>query len=106
MAGLSARRWGFAGIMASLRPSVLNPLFAAITTLPGIGPRLGKLIEKLAGPKVVDLLWHLPSGLIDRRFTPKVGDAPPGKIATLTVEVLAHAPSPPRNSRVPYKVTC
>ena len=92
--------------MASLRPTILNPLFAAATTLPGIGPRLAKLVEKVAGPKVVDLLWHLPSGLIDRRFTPKVGDAPPGKIATLTVEVLAHAPPPPRNSRVPHKVTC
>jgi ATP-dependent DNA helicase RecG len=92
--------------MASLRPSILNPLFAAATTLPGIGPRLAKLVEKVAGPKVVDLLWHLPTGLVDRRFSPKVADAPPGKIATLTVEVLAHAPAPPRKPRVPYRVTC
>ncbi len=92
--------------MASLRPSVLNPLFAAVTTLPGIGPRLAKLVERAAGKKVVDLLWHLPSGLVDRRFAPKVGDAPPGKIATLTIEVLAHAPPPPRNRRVPYRITC
>ncbi len=92
--------------MALLRPQVLFPLFAKVTTLPGIGPRLGKLVEKIAGDKVVNLLWHLPSGLIDRRFAPKVGDAPPGKIATLVVEVLAHAPSPPRNKRVPYRVTC
>ena len=92
--------------MASLRPSVLDPLFAAVTTLPGIGPRLAKLIARAAGEKVVDLLWHLPSGLVDRRFSPKVGDAPPGKIATLTVEVLAHAPPPPRNRRVPYRITC
>ncbi len=92
--------------MASLRPSILNPLFAAATTLPGIGPRLSVLVEKVAGTKVVDLLWHLPSGLTDRRFTPKVGDAPAGKIATLTVEVLAHAQPPPGNRRVPYKITC
>ena len=92
--------------MASLRPSILDPLFAAVTTLPGIGPRLSKLVEKLVGPRVVNLLWHLPSGMIDRRFTPKVGDAPPNKIATLTVEVLAHAPPPPKNRRVPYRVTC
>lgn len=92
--------------MASLRPTVLNPLFAAVTTLPGIGPRLVKLVERAAGEKVVDLLWHLPTGIVDRRFAPKVGDAPPGKVATIIVEVLAHAPSPPRNRRVPYRVTC
>ncbi|MCA0200777.1 MAG: ATP-dependent DNA helicase RecG [Proteobacteria bacterium] len=92
--------------MALLRPQILFPLFAKATTLPGIGPRLGKLVEKIAGDKVVNLLWHLPSGLIDRRFSPKVGDAPPGKIATLVVDVLAHAPSPPRNKRIPYRITC
>ena len=92
--------------MASLRPTILNLIFAAVTTLPGIGPRIAKLVERVAGPKVVDLLWHLPSGIVDRRFSPKVGEAPPGKIATLTLEVLAHAPPPPRNRRVPYRVTC
>ena len=91
--------------MATLRPPVLFPLFAKVTTLPGIGPRLVKLVERVAGEKVVNLLWHLPSGVLDRRFSPKVGDAPPGKIATLTVEVLAHAPPPPRG-KVPYRVTC
>ena len=90
----------------SLRPAVLNPLYARITTLPGIGPRLAKLIEKLAGGVVADLLWHLPSGIVDRRFSPKVGDAPPGLVATLTVKVLAHSPPPPRNARVPYRITC
>ena len=88
------------------RPTVLFPLFAATTSLPGIGPRLKQLVQKLAGEKIVGLLWHLPSGLVDRRFAPKVGDAPPGKVATLTVEVLAHAPPPPRNARAPYRITC
>ena len=92
--------------MAPLRPSVLNPLFAAVTTLPGIGPRLVKLVERVAGSKVVDMLWHLPANIVDRRFAPKVGEATPGKIATITVEVFAHAPPPPRNRRVPYRVTC
>ena len=92
--------------MASLRPSVLNPLFAAVTTLPGIGPRLVKLVERVAGKKVVDLLWHLPVGIVDRRFSPMIGEAPSGKIATVTVTVLAHSPPPPRNRRIPYRVTC
>jgi ATP-dependent DNA helicase RecG len=91
---------------SSLRPAILNPLFVKTTALKGIGPRLGKLVEKLVGEKVVDLLWHLPSGLIDRRFSPKVGDAPPNDVVTLVVEVLAHSPPPPGNRRVPYRVTC
>ena len=91
--------------MSALRPQVLFPLFAKVTTLPGIGPRLVKLVERVAGENVVNLLWHLPSGVLDRRFSPKVGDAPAGKIATLVVEVLAHSPPPPR-SKIPYRVLC
>ena len=87
-----------------MRPEILNPLFAEVTALPGLGPRLGKLVEKLAGPHVVDLCWHLPSGLIDRRFAPKVAEAPEGGIATLTVRVDKHIPSP--NRRLPYRVLC
>jgi ATP-dependent DNA helicase RecG len=87
-----------------MRPEILYPLFAPVTKLPGIGPRIGKLVEKLAGPQIVDLLWHLPSGLIDRRFAPKIADAPDGAIATITVHVDAHLPPP--NRRVPYRVAC
>ncbi len=87
-----------------MRPESLFPLFKPVTALPGLGPRLGKLVERLAGPHAVDLLWHLPSGLVDRRFAPKIAAAPPGVIATLTVTVDAHQP-PPR-PKLPYKVLC
>ncbi len=85
-----------------MRPEILYPLFRPITALSGIGPRIGKLVERLAGPHVVDLLWHLPIGVIDRRFSPTIKDAPDGRIATLTVHVDAHVPPPSR--RVPYRV--
>ena len=87
-----------------MRPELLNPLFAPVTSLKGVGPRIGKLIEKLAGDKVVDLCWHLPSGLTDRRFRPKVAEAPDNVIATMTVTVDEHHPSP--NRRVPYRILC
>ena len=87
-----------------MRPHVLFPLFAPVIALPGIGPRLGKLVERAAGPRVVDLIWHLPSGLIDRRYAPKVRDAKEGLVATLTVWVDAH--QPPKNPRLPYRVRC
>ena len=89
-----------------MRPQVLFPLFAPVISLPGIGPRIGKLIEKLAGPLVVELLWHLPVGIIDRRFAPKVASAPAGSIVTLTVTVDSHKPPPRNRPRLPYKVRC
>ena len=87
-----------------MRPQLLFPLFAPITALTGVGPRLGKLIERAAGSRVVDLLWHLPSGLIDRRYAPKVREAKEGLVATLTVWIDAH--QPPKNPRLPYRVRC
>lgn len=87
-----------------MRPQSLTPLFAQVTSLPGIGPRLGKLVEKLAGPLVVDLLWHLPVGVIDRRNAPGVAQAKAGEVATLTVTVDEHLV--PRSPRQPYRVWC
>lgn len=87
-----------------MRPQSLTPLFAHVTSLPGIGPRLGKLVEKLAGPLVVDLLWHLPFAVIDRRNAPKVSGARAGDVATLTVTVDEHLV--PRGPRQPYRVWC
>ncbi|HTH18398.1 MAG TPA: ATP-dependent DNA helicase RecG [Magnetospirillum sp.] len=87
-----------------MRPSLLNPLFAPITTLPGIGAKLAPLYQRLCGERVVDLLWHLPSGVIDRRFNPKVIDAPAAKVATLLLRVDTHLPS--GSPKRPYRVRC
>ena len=86
-----------------MRPEVLFPLFAPATALGGVGPRIGKAIERLAGAQVVDLLWHLPSGIIDRSLTPKIAEAPAGAIVTLSVAVGRHRPG--RGPR-PYRIEC
>ena len=85
-----------------MRPEILFPLFSPARSLPGIGPRLEKLVEKLAGPRVIDLLWHLPSGLIDRRSRPKIAEVRDGEIATIEVTIGLHVP--PRTTRLPYRV--
>ena len=87
-----------------MRPEVLFPLFKPVTSISGVGPRMAKLVEKVAGDKVIDLCWHLPTGLIDRRFSPKVAEAPVGQVVTLTVQVDRH--ERPGNSRSPYRVLC
>lgn len=87
-----------------MRPESLYPLFAPVTALSGVGPRLAPLVEKVAGPHVVDLLWRLPYALIDRRFMPKVAAAPAGRMATIRLKVDQHQPS--GSSRRPYRVLC
>ena len=87
-----------------MRPDVLFPLFKPVTSLTGVGPRIAKAVEAVAGPRIVDLLWHLPSGIIDRRNAPKVADSEPGVIATITVRVDRH--QRPAAARQPYRVHC
>ncbi len=87
-----------------MRPAVLNPLFAEVTVLPGVGPRLGKLFEKLGAPRVVDLLWHLPYAIVDRRHVTTIAAAPEGRIATLRIVVEQHLPG--GAPRRPYRVRC
>lgn len=70
-----------------MRPSLLDPLFASVQSLKGIGPRFAVFIAKLCGPLVVDLLWHRPFRVIDRRAAPPIMRAQPGQTVTLEVEV-------------------
>jgi len=88
------------------RPEVLFPVFAPVTALKGIGPRMGKHIERLLGEQIVHLLWHLPSGIIDRRYSPSLSDLEPGRIATLEVTINKHHPPPAANRRIPYRIDC
>ncbi len=87
-----------------MRPELLFEYFADIERLPGIGKRNKVAIERLMGTRTRDLLFHLPSGLVDRRYRPKVMDAEPGSIVTVEVTIDEHRPS--ANRRAPYRVVC
>ncbi|HEV2335412.1 MAG TPA: ATP-dependent DNA helicase RecG [Stellaceae bacterium] len=89
-----------------MRPALLDRLFAPVTVLPGIGPQLGRLIERAAGALVVDLLWHLPVGVVDRRAAPAIGalhprDWPANSVITVKARVERHQPG---IGRRPYRV--
>src|ERR1700726_418314 len=90
-----------------MRPILLDKLFAPVTVLPGIGPQLGRLVERAAGPLVVDLLWHLPVGGVDRRAAPPLRELNPrdwpSPVVTLKVRVERHEPG---FGRRPYRVHC
>ena len=85
-----------------MRPSILYPLFAPVETLSGIGKRFNVLLSNLCGNKVVDLLWHLPSGLVDRRCLIPLRQAPDGKIWTGKVRVVEHVV--PKSRKQPYRI--
>jgi ATP-dependent DNA helicase RecG len=92
----------------SLRPSILDPLFAPASTLPGVGPKIAPLLDRLVGEpgrptRVMDLLFHLPSGGIAREMKGSIADAPIGEPVTLSVTVAAHRP-PPLGRRAPYRI--
>jgi ATP-dependent DNA helicase RecG len=92
-----------------MRPSALNPLFAALSALPGIGPKLEKVFARLIGregqpPRVIDILFHMPTGFVDRRNQPKLSAVEPGTVVTVAVTVDRHRPSPPNRPRAPYNI--
>ncbi len=93
----------------SLRPSILDPLFAPAVSLPGIGPRLAPLLDRLIGEperlaRVIDLLFHLPHGGISRDLKGSIAEAPIGEPVTVGGTVVQHRPSPPGKNRAPYRV--
>jgi ATP-dependent DNA helicase RecG len=93
--------------MPAMRPLILSPLFASLPSLSGVGPKLEKLYAKLLErdtPRVIDLLFHLPSRAVDRRARPKLREVEAGQIVTVAVTVDSHQAPPPHRSRAPYRV--
>ncbi|TIT36748.1 MAG: ATP-dependent DNA helicase RecG [Mesorhizobium sp.] len=94
-----------------MRPSILDPLFVPITSLAGVGPKVGTLIEKVVAADLGDrparsgdLLFVLPHTVIDRRNRPGIALAAEGAIVTLELRIDRHQPPPRGNKSVPYRV--
>ncbi len=93
-----------------MRPSLLDPLFAALSSLPGIGAKTAELHARLLGRdslddcRIVDLVFHVPVSIIDRRKQPGIALAPQGGIVTVTARVDRHQPPPRGSPNVPYRV--
>ena len=88
--------------MSSGRPEILYPLFADLTGLPGVGPKLAKHFERLGVSRIVDFLFFLPTGVDDRRMRDSLRGIQPGEIATVTADILEHRPG--RSKTQPHRV--
>ncbi|MBX2834748.1 MAG: ATP-dependent DNA helicase RecG [Micavibrio sp.] len=85
------------------RPFELDPLFQPLTVLPGVGEKNAVLLSKLCGGgRVIDLLWHFPIDIIDRKACPPVRDAQQGQIITIKIMITQHIPNARKGQ--PYRV--
>jgi ATP-dependent DNA helicase RecG len=91
-----------------MRPSILDPLFGRAEALPGVGPKtavlLNRLLAKPGGEaRLVDLLFHAPINVVDRRARPTLAEAPLDTLVLIKVRVAEHR-RPERNAKGPFKV--
>ena len=87
-----------------MRPLILSPLFASVEGLPFVGSKTASRLKKFQKPRVLDLLWALPSDLEKRIFYEKVNEAIPGSLVACEVRVLSHI-APSRRGQ-PYRILC
>lgn len=84
-----------------MRPESLFPLFADVTGLKGVGPRIAPLVQKVAGSLVRDVVFLSPVGLITRRRVTAM-DAVEGEVGIF--EVVIDRMFVPGKPGVPLKV--
>jgi ATP-dependent DNA helicase RecG len=84
-----------------MRPEILNPLFAEVEVLKGVGPALAKPLKRLGLERAVDLLFHLPTGWIERKRVEAVDEADAGSVVTVLVTPIDYRQGGPR---APFRV--
>ncbi|GAA0764808.1 ATP-dependent DNA helicase RecG [Erythromicrobium ramosum] len=86
-----------------MRPEALNPLFAEVTTLEGVGPKLMKPLEKLGLTRVKDVAYHLPERFVSRQAIADLDAGSEGEQVIIALTAIEHR-TPRAGSRGPYRV--
>jgi len=84
-----------------MRPDILNPLFAEVEVLKGIGPALARPLHRLGLDRVVDVLFHLPGSWIDRKKVDLLDEADAGRTITVALTARDYRQSPGRG---PFRI--
>ncbi|RJL01892.1 ATP-dependent DNA helicase RecG [Paracoccus siganidrum] len=74
------------------RPPALFPLFAAVDTLPGIGPKAAAALAQMGIEKPRDLILTLPASGVTRRRIERIAEARPPETVTIALQVIRHHP--------------
>ncbi len=85
-----------------MRPDILNPLFTEVESLPGIGPQVAKQLKRLDIERVVDVVYHLPTGVIERVRAPAGSPSLVGRIVILDLRPFDTRQS--RSGRGPLRI--
>jgi len=85
-----------------MRPDILNPLFAEAEVLKGVGPQVAKLLKRLDLTRVLDVLYHLPTGWIERIKAPAANAALLGRNVILELTPFESRQS--RSGRGPTRI--
>ena len=75
-----------------------------ISHLKNVGPKTKILLKKKKIDRVIDLLWTIPKGFIDRTKVKKLNELEIGTITTIKVKVIKY--NFPRIRNLPNKVRC
>ena len=86
------------------RPDNIFSLFASLNNLNGVGEKKLKLLEKKIGPYLINLLFYLPLGSIDRFKNTSLKTIQHNEIITCELEVL-EVNIPPYNYRKKVNVS-
>lgn len=86
----------------------LEQLYESVSALYGVGPAMAKSLERLAGSRLLDLLFHIPTGVSFRREVTTLKESVVGDIVTFRARVLKHqgAAGNRGGGRQPYRVYC
>ncbi|MFD1612057.1 ATP-dependent DNA helicase RecG [Sphingomonas tabacisoli] len=85
-----------------MRPEILNPLFAEVEALKGIGPGIRKPLERLGLKRAIDIAFHLPTGWIDRKRVERLDMGDVGRTITIPLTAVDYRQS--GSSRGPFRV--
>lgn len=85
-----------------MRPDILNPLFAEIEALKGVGPALAKPLERLGLARVVDVAFHLPVSFVDRRMVNELAIGDSGRVIGVELTPVDYRAS--GSTRAPFRV--
>ncbi|HEV7719435.1 MAG TPA: ATP-dependent DNA helicase RecG [Arsenicitalea sp.] len=92
------------------RPASLDPLFRSLRSIKGVGPQLAVLLTRFFGAPdgqeavALDLLMHMPVGIIDRRKMVGVAETWFGGVVTLKIHIDRHLPPPRGKAHIPHRV--
>jgi ATP-dependent DNA helicase RecG len=85
-----------------MRPEILNPLFAEVDTLDGVGPKFKKPLDKLGLTRVGDVAYHLPERFVTRHAVQNLDEASEGEQIVIALTPIEHRA--PRSGRGPHRV--